>query len=85
LRGTTDVCLQFENTRDGVIDFVDSDFVGDFDKRRSLTRYVFTIGGCAISWKAILQSTIALSTTKVEYMAIIEIIKEAILAKMVDG
>jgi ATP-binding cassette subfamily B (MDR/TAP) protein 1 len=31
---------------------VDSDFVVDLDKRRSLTGYMFTIGGCAVSWKA---------------------------------
>ena len=46
------------------------------DKRRSLTGYVFTIGGCAVSWKASLQSTVALSTTEAEYMAISEACKE---------
>ncbi|KAG8482688.1 hypothetical protein CXB51_024472 [Gossypium anomalum] len=70
LRGTTDVCLQFGRTRDGVIGYVD--FVGDRDRRRSLTGYVFTIGGCAISWKATLQTTVVLSTTEAEYMAITE-------------
>ncbi|KAG8497798.1 hypothetical protein CXB51_007413 [Gossypium anomalum] len=49
LRGTTDVCLQFGRTKDGVIGYVDADFAGDLDRRRSLTGYVFTIGGCAIS------------------------------------
>uniref|UniRef100_J3KXJ5 Uncharacterized protein n=1 Tax=Oryza brachyantha TaxID=4533 RepID=J3KXJ5_ORYBR len=56
---------------------VDSDFTGDLDKRRSLTDYVFTIGGCAVSWKASLQATVALSTTEAEYMAISEAGKEA--------
>ena len=32
--------------------------------------YVFTIGGCVVSWKASLQTTVALSTTKVGYIAI---------------
>jgi hypothetical protein len=36
--------------------------------------YVFTIGGCVVSWKASLQTT-ALSTTKVGYMAISEAYK----------
>ena len=81
LRGTVDVCLQFGRNRDGVIGYVDSDFAGDLDKRRSLTGYVFTIGGCAISWKAILQTTVALSTTEAEYMAITEACKEAIWLK----
>ncbi|KAG8480843.1 hypothetical protein CXB51_025300 [Gossypium anomalum] len=37
LRGTTDVCLQFGRTEDGVIGYVDADFAGDLDRRRSLT------------------------------------------------
>ncbi|KAG8472622.1 hypothetical protein CXB51_034312 [Gossypium anomalum] len=81
LRGTTDVCLQFGRTKDGVIGYVDADFAGDLDRRRSLTGYVFTIGGCAISWKATLQTTVALSTTEAEYMAISEACKEAIWLK----
>ncbi|KAG8472305.1 hypothetical protein CXB51_034359 [Gossypium anomalum] len=59
----------------------DADFAGDLDRRRSLTGYVFTIGGCAISWKDTLQTTVALSTTEAEYMAITEASKEAILLK----
>ncbi|KAG8498449.1 hypothetical protein CXB51_004962 [Gossypium anomalum] len=49
LRGTTDVCLQFGRAENGVIGYVDADFAGDLDRRRSLTGYVFTIGDCAIS------------------------------------
>ncbi|KAG8472814.1 hypothetical protein CXB51_034622 [Gossypium anomalum] len=62
----------FGRTEDGVIGYVGADFAGDLDRRRSLTGYVFTIGGCAISWKATLQITVALSTTEAEYMAITE-------------
>ncbi|KAG8496957.1 hypothetical protein CXB51_008164 [Gossypium anomalum] len=43
--------------------------------------YVFTIGGCEISWKTTLQTTVALSTTEAEYMAITEAYKEAIWLK----
>ena len=49
LRGSSDVCLRFRTTRDGFIRYVDSDFVGDLDKRRYLTGYMFIIGGCAIN------------------------------------
>lgn len=45
LCGSSDVCLQFGRTEDGVIGSVDSDFAGDLDKRRSLTGYVFIIEG----------------------------------------
>ena len=78
LRDSIDVCLHFGKTRDGVVRYVDFDFAGDLDKRRSLTGYVFTVGGCAINWKATLQTTIALSTTEAEYMTITEACKEVI-------
>ncbi|KAG8478472.1 hypothetical protein CXB51_028273 [Gossypium anomalum] len=71
----------FGRTKDGVIGYVDADFAGDLERRRSLTGYVFTIGGCAISWKATLQTTITLSTTEAEYMAITEACKEVIWLK----
>ena len=60
---------------------MDSDFAADLDKRRSLTGYVFTISGCAVSWKDTLQGVVAQSTTKVEYMAIAEACKESIWLK----
>jgi hypothetical protein len=78
LCGTSNACLQFGKSKIGLLGYVDSDYAGDLDKRRSLTGYVFTIGGCAVSWKASLQATVALSTTEAEYMAISEACKEAI-------
>lgn len=85
LRGTTDVGLVYDmshNTGGSIIGYVDSDYTGDIDKRRSLTGYVFTLSGSAISWKATLQSTIALSTTEAEYMAAV---KEAIWLRSLVG
>ena len=55
LKGSTDVCLVFEGQKNrGVVGYVDSDYAGDLDKRRSLTGYIFTVFGCTISWKATL-------------------------------
>ena len=42
LRGSSSVCLWFGKTRDGVVRYVDSDYAGDLDKRRSLVGYMFT-------------------------------------------
>ncbi|KAH9688510.1 hypothetical protein KPL70_015142 [Citrus sinensis] len=81
IQKTMDVGLLFERDDTlgkGVIGYVDSDYAGDLDKRRSTTGYVFTFAGGPISWKSTLQSTVALSTTEAEYMAITEAIKEAI-------
>ena len=50
LRGTSDYCITFNQTSDSICSFVDSDFAGDLDKRRSTSGYVFTLAGGAISW-----------------------------------
>ena len=61
--------------------YVDSDFAGDLDKRRSQTGFVFILGGCTVNWKATLQNVVALSTTEAEYTAAAEAFKEAIWLK----
>jgi len=61
--------------------YIDADHIGDLDQRVSTTGYVFTVVECAISWKPELQDTIALSTTEPEYMATIELSKEALWLK----
>jgi hypothetical protein len=81
LRGTSNACLKFGKTDEGLVGYVDSDFAADLDKRRSLTGYVFTLGGCAVSWRATLQSVVAQSTTEAEYMAIAEACKESVWLK----
>ena len=85
LCGSSSVCLKFGRNRDGVARYVNSDYAGDLDKRGSLTGDVFTIGGCAISWKATLQSTVAFTTIDAEYMAVIEACKEALWLKGLFG
>ena len=81
IQKTLDVGLIFEkDDMDGqhVVGYCDSDYAGDLDKRRSTTGYVFTLAKAPVSWKSTLQSTVALSTTEAEYMAITEAVKEAI-------
>jgi len=89
LRGTKDIGLVFHknhNTCSNIVGYVNSNYAGDLDKRRSQIRYVFMLFGSAISWKTTLQSTIALSTTEAEYMAAAEAVKEAIwLRSLVDN
>ncbi|KAH9670332.1 hypothetical protein KPL70_016941 [Citrus sinensis] len=63
---------------DGLLGFVDSDYVGDLDRRMSLTCFMFMYEGCLINWKATMQYVVALSTTEAEYTAAIEAVKEAL-------
>jgi hypothetical protein len=81
IKGTVDVGLVYERDHRGKQEctgYVDSDYAGDLDKRRSTTGYVFTLSQAPISWRCTLQSTVALSTTEAEYMAMTEAMKEAI-------
>ncbi|XP_038889281.1 secreted RxLR effector protein 161-like [Benincasa hispida] len=65
LRGMSDVGLVYGNyTECLVTGYSDSDYVGDVNSRRSMTGYVFTLGGSIVSWKATLHPTVTLSTTE---------------------
>ncbi|KAH9721062.1 Integrase catalytic domain-containing protein [Citrus sinensis] len=86
LYGTVDVGLLFKkDCGQQCVGYCDSDFAGDLDKRRSTTGYVFTLSRGLVSWRSILESTIALSTTEAEYMAATEAVKEAIWLKGLLG
>ena len=58
--------------------YVDVDFVGDIDSKKSTTGFVFTLGGITILWASNLQKIVTLSTTKAEYVAATEAGKEMI-------
>ncbi|KAH9659545.1 hypothetical protein KPL70_023885 [Citrus sinensis] len=78
IRGTSDVALCYGGSEFTVRGYVDSDFAGDLDKRKSTTSYVFTLAGAAVSWVSKLQTVVALSTIEAEYMAATQTCKEAI-------
>jgi len=77
-KGTSNVALCFGGSELIVNGYVDSDFAGDLDKRKSTTGYVFTLAGVAVSWLSKLQTVVALSTTEAEYMVVTQECKEAI-------
>ncbi|KAH9687012.1 hypothetical protein KPL70_014605 [Citrus sinensis] len=84
LSGTLDHGLVYGKSRiksKGISGFVDSDFAGDLDRRRSLAGYLYMLDGCLINWKASLQHVVALSTTEAEYTAAAEAVKEALWLK----
>ncbi|XP_052172245.1 secreted RxLR effector protein 161-like [Diospyros lotus] len=80
INGSIDIGLCYKKIFDtlDLVGFVDSDFAGDRDSRKSTTTYFFTLGGTCISWKSQLQPLVALSTTKAEYVAMTDAFKEVI-------
>ncbi|RVW18006.1 Retrovirus-related Pol polyprotein from transposon TNT 1-94 [Vitis vinifera] len=78
LKGSLDTCLCFTGASLKLQGYVDADFVGDIDSRKSTTGFVFTLGGTAISWTSNLQKIVTLSTTEAEYVAATEAGKEMI-------
>ena len=66
--------------------FVDADFAGGWNKDNGLdasnilsrTDYVITYAGCPLIWCSKLQTEIALSTTKSEYIALSQSLREVI-------
>lgn len=82
VKGTLDFGLTFtKNTEFKVVGYTDADYAKDLDHRRSVTVYVFQVGGNTVSWRSGLQHIVALSTTESEYMALTEGFKEALWLK----
>nr|GEW71301.1 retrovirus-related Pol polyprotein from transposon TNT 1-94 [Tanacetum cinerariifolium] len=76
LKGTSNIGLSFEKCPNGVVGYVDSDYAGDLDARKSLSSYIFSHCGSAICWYSSLQAITALSTTEAEYISFTEGVKE---------
>jgi hypothetical protein len=58
--------------------FLDVEWAGDLDRRRSTSGYVFNLFEGEISWMSTRQVVAALSTTEAEYMAATHASKEAV-------
>ena len=80
LQETKELGLKYAETRAGtkIFGYADSDWASDKDTRRSVTAYVYILGGAAVSWTSRLQQTVALSSSESEYMAASAAAQEAI-------
>ena len=77
LRGTTRLGVVYGGS-EPLQGFVDADWAGDIDGRRSTTGFVFTCNGGPIAWASKRQSTVATSTAEAEYVAAAMATKEAL-------
>ena len=78
LRGSLDTCLCFTGASLKLQGYVDADFVGNIDSRKSTTWFVFTLNGTAIYQASNLQKIVILSTTEAKYVAATEARNETI-------
>ena len=61
--------------------FVDSDWAGCQDSRRSTTGFTLMLNGAAVAWKSKRQSVVALSSAEAEFMAASALVQEVIFAR----
>eukprot|EP00253_Pinus_taeda_P029567 PITA_29567 len=61
-----------------LVGFIDSDWAGDPDDRKSTAGYVFTLGSGPITWACKKQAAISLSSAEAEYRGAVEASKEAL-------
>jgi hypothetical protein len=83
LKGTAEHVILFSRQpgTNSVVRYVDADYAGEVDDRRSTTCYLFTLSRGPICWKFTLQSIVAMSTTEAEYMSVAEAANEALWLK----
>ena len=78
-RGTTHYGLLFNrNGSKAIIRYSDADWGGDTFDCKSMTGYLFQIGGTNITWQSKKQSYVALSTVEAEYVALSGAAQEAV-------
>ena len=68
IKRTSNAAICFGGLEFIVKGYVDSDFTGDLDKRKSTTGYVFTLTRGAVSRVSKLQTVVVLSMIEIEYM-----------------
>jgi hypothetical protein len=79
LRASTTATLVYNtNGNTKLLGYCDADWAGDVSDRKSVSGYVFTLGGAAITWSSKKQATVATSSTEAEYIAMATAAKEAI-------
>jgi len=83
VKGTTDFGLIYTKGKEvsPLRGFVDADFANDINDKKSTSGYLFQIYGSTVCWSTRKQSTVAISSTEAEYLALALAIQEAICLK----
>ena len=70
--------LKYEKSDEQIIGYSDVDWVGDIEKHKSTSGFIFLLGKGPISWGSKKQAYVALSTTEEEYVSLSQATREAI-------
>ncbi len=70
VNGSKNVGIKYESCGQELIGYVDADWGNCKVTRRSVSGYIFIHRSGAISWRAKMQSTVALSSTEAEYISL---------------
>lgn len=89
IKGTLDFGIKYtkpNSTGNGEVPnvlwgYVDSDWAGCPDSRRSTSGYVLMLNGAAISWKSKRQTVVALSSAEAEYISASSLVQEVIYVR----
>lgn len=63
---------------DPLVGYADADWASDAEDRKSVSGYVFTVFGNAVSWSSKKQVTVATSSSEAEYVSLSSAVSEAI-------
>jgi hypothetical protein len=79
LRGTVGHGLRYTSNIDMIWqEYIDSDWAGSAVDKKSTFRCCFTLGSSMVSWCSRKRTSVALSTTKAEYIALSMTVREAV-------
>lgn len=83
LRGSIDFELVYKRNlnEDPMVCYVDSDWAGDLNDRKSVSGYLFKVYGNTVSWITRKQNCVALSSTEAELVALCTAVRDSLWLK----
>ena len=78
LKGIIDYSLCYRGNDLQLKGYIDADWGGDLDERKSTSEFTFLLNNGTISWSSKKQSCIALSTMEAEFVALLAAVQEGI-------
>lgn len=78
MKGTADRALVYQKSNQEITGYTDADYASDATNWKSYTGYCSIYANAVVSWECRKQTTIPMSSSETEYMALSESAKEAV-------